>query len=219
MAKMNDPPQLDLKLLSDARRNCRSRAPLGSHIFCRERHTSHPNFQQSGEIVVDKDESMLAAQSEGIKALRGRIAPHASAGTLDGIKKQLFINDILSLIDYKFPKTSSIAASELLLRDPALIDQPLETRILIALVVFIFAFCSLFVLGTFEDTKLAAKEAFAGKLTPWSFLILLSCWTWSNLLYLCLLASLIGETGRHTFGRRQTDINFGGALVEVFSCL
>jgi hypothetical protein len=55
-----------------------------------------------------------------------------------------------------------------------------------------------------------------GTLNIKSFCNLCFCWTWTNLVYLCVLASVIGEIGRYTVGRQKSSINVGGAIVRGF---
>jgi hypothetical protein len=52
------------------------------------------------------------------------------------------------------------------------------------------------ILGTFVHTARLDKHFEEGIFRPGEVFVMLSCWTWTNLLILCCLASVIGELGR-----------------------
>jgi hypothetical protein len=75
------------------------------------------------------------------------------------------------------------------------------------------------ILGTFVHTARLDKDFEQGTFNSREVFVMLTCWTWTNLLILCCLASVIGELGRRVLlGARQAP-SVRAALARGFFIL
>jgi hypothetical protein len=89
----------------------------------------------------------------------------------------------------------------------------------LTLVALLAAYGVFLILGTFVHTAQPGGDFVAGMFGPRGVLVLLTTWTWTNLLILCCLASVIGELGRRVvLGARQAP-QVQAALVRGFFIL
>jgi hypothetical protein len=89
----------------------------------------------------------------------------------------------------------------------------------LALVALLAAYGVFLLLGTFVHTARLGRHFAEGIFRPGEVFVMLTCWTWTNLLILCCLASVIGELGRRVLlGARQAP-QVQAALVRGFFIL
>jgi hypothetical protein len=89
----------------------------------------------------------------------------------------------------------------------------------VTLVALLAAYGVFLILGTFVHTTQLGGDFEKGIFRPREVFVMLTCWTWTNLLILCCLASVIGELGRRMLlGARQAP-QVRAALVRGFFIL
>jgi hypothetical protein len=89
----------------------------------------------------------------------------------------------------------------------------LETLALIALLT---AYGVFLILGTFVQTIGLDKKFADGSFRAGEVFVMLTCWTWTNILILCCLASVIGELGRRVLLGAREVRSVRGAIVRAF---
>lgn len=90
----------------------------------------------------------------------------------------------------------------------------------VGLLLFILTWMCIFILGLHINAS-PSIDALASpnggvKTKLLSFLVVLLCWTWSNLLALSCVAAIVGEMGHTFFARRASRVNYRGALLKGF---
>jgi hypothetical protein len=85
------------------------------------------------------------------------------------------------------------------------------------LLFFIFLWVLAFIFGVHVNTRVIRDNfSLNGYISFWELLVLLFCWTWSNLLILCCISAIIGELGHGFFLSGVRLTNYRGAIVKGF---
>src|SRR5262249_12835534 len=92
----------------------------------------------------------------------------------------------------------------------------LEALTLVALLTIYGVFL---ILGTFVHTDRLGEVFAGGAFSSRDVFAMLTCWTWTNLLILCCLASVIGELGRRVLLGSRHERKVRAAIVRGFFIL
>lgn len=85
------------------------------------------------------------------------------------------------------------------------------------LVLSIVLWMVLFTFGVHVNTRpIRNNWGSTGTISLINFLVILLCWTWSNLMILCCTCAVIGELGRTFVSSRSKIINIRSAIIKGF---
>jgi hypothetical protein len=89
----------------------------------------------------------------------------------------------------------------------------------VVLIALLAAYGFFLVLGTFVHTAPLAKDLAQEHFRPSGLFVMLTCWTWTNLLVLCCLSAVIGELGRRVLLGSGAAASIKAAIIRGFFIL